>query len=352
MGGMTRLAAVHGALPPHRYRQDELTDLVAQMCLPAGASRAVLDRIHGNVKVDTRHLALPLAQYAQLDGFSSTNDTFIEAGLDLAEQAVSDALAAAGIRPDQVDLIISVSVTGIATPSLEARLAPRLGLREDVVRIPVFGLGCVAGATGIALLADFLRGRPDGVAVLVAVELCSLTVQRGDMSIANLVASGLFGDGAAAVVAVGAQRTEPGPEVVAARSRLYPATERVMGWRIGEHGFQVVLAHDVAEVVGQYLADDVDGFLAEHGLVRADIAAWVCHPGGPKVLEAVQGCLGLGPDALAITWRSLAAVGNMSSVSVLHVLQDTIAAEPPAGRFGMLLAMGPGFCSQLVLLRW
>jgi len=349
---MTRLAAVHGALPPHRYRQDELTDLVARMCLPAGASRAVLDRLHGNVKVTTRHLALPLDQYAELDGFSSTNDTFIEAGLDLAEAAVAGALQAAAIPADEVDLVISVSVTGIATPSLEARLTPRLGFREDLIRIPVFGLGCVAGATGIALLHDFLRGRPAGVAVLVAVELCSLTVQRDDPSIANLVASGLFGDGAAAVVAVGADRAEPGPEVIAARGRLYPSTERVMGWRIGAHGFQVVLAHDVAEVVGEYLAGDVDAFLAEHALHRKDIAAWVCHPGGPKVLEAVQRSLDLDPDALAMTWRSLDTVGNMSSVSVLHVLRDTIAAGPPAGAPGVVLAMGPGFCSQLVLVRW
>ncbi len=349
---MTRLAAVHGVLPPYRYRQDELTDVVAQMCLPTGANRAVLDRLHGNVKVQTRHLAMPLEQYARLNGFGSTNDVFIEAGLDLAERAVSGALAAAGLTAADVDLVISVSVTGIATPSLEARLAPRLGFREDVVRIPVFGLGCVAGGTGIALLHDFLRGRPDGVAVLVAVELCSLTVQRDDPSLANLVASGLFGDGAAAVVAVGANRAEPGPEVVAARGRLYPDSEDVMGWRIGAHGFQVVLANDVAEVVGRYLAGDVDGFLAEHGLERPDIAAWVCHPGGPKVLEAIQRSLELPPDALDVTWRSLAAVGNMSSVSVLHVLQDTVRAGPPPGSPGVLLAMGPGFCSQLVLLRW
>ncbi len=351
---MTRIAAVCGVLPPFRYAQADLTELVAELCLPdsKGDRRALLHRVHANVQVKARHLVMPAHRYAELDGFSAANDVFVEAGMDLAERAVRGALDRAGIEPRDVDVVLAVSVTGIAAPSLEARLVPRLGLRPDVVRVPVFGLGCVAGASGLALLHELLAGRPDGVAVLMAVELCSLTMQRGDSSMANLVASGLFGDGAAAVVATGRERTDRRPIVVSTRSRIYPDTEDVLGWRIGAHGFQVVLAPNVAEVIAESLPGDVDEFLGAHGLARPDIAAWICHPGGPKVLEAVEQSLGLSSDALVRSWTSLKEVGNLSSVSVLHLLEEHMADPPGPGAYGLLFAMGPGFTCQLVLLRW
>lgn len=349
---MTRLTAVYGVLPPHRYPQRRLTDEIAALCLASGASRGTLDRFHGNVRVTSRHLARPIESYAALDGFGVSNDAFIDVGLRLAEEAVRGALDAAGSAPQDVDVVVSTTVTGVAVPSLDARLANRLGFREDILRVPIFGLGCVAGASGIAIVDDLLCRRPDGVALLVAVELCSLTVQPGDDSPANLVASALFGDGAAAVVAVGDSRGDHGPIVVGAASRLYPDTEHIMGWRVADRGFQVVLSADVADVVGAHLPGDVDAFLARHDLKREDVAVWVCHPGGPKVLEAVEQSLDLPAGALDVTWRSLAAVGNLSSVSVLHVLRDTIASAPPPGTHGLMVAMGPGFCCQLVLLRW
>lgn len=352
---MSRIAAVHGVLAPHRYAQGEITDLVARMCLPPDANRLLLDRLHLSARVDFRHMALPLEGYAGLNGFGAVNDVFIDTAVRLGAEAVEGALGAAGLSPDEVDLLMFTSVTGIAAPSVDARLIEPLGLRPDVRRLPVFGLGCVAGAAGTARLHDFLRGRPDGVAVLLSVELCSLTFQRADQSTANLVASGLFGDGAAALVMCGTDRwgDRPGPTVVATRSHLYPRTERVMGWDISGDGFRVVLDPGVPDVVRQYLAADVDGLLAEHGLTRGDVTAWVSHPGGPKVLHAVAETLELPPDALGVTWRSLAAVGNLSSASVLHVLRDTLAQDPPpAGTPGVLLAMGPGFCCELVLLRW
>ncbi|MFG2206000.1 type III polyketide synthase [Streptomyces sp. NPDC048638] len=356
---MTRIAAVHGVLAPHRHAQREITDMVARTCLPAGADRRALDRLHRGARVDTRHMALPLADYAALDGFGAVNDVFIAEAVSLGIEAVGAALATAGLSPRDVDLLMVTSVTGIAAPSVDARLVGRLGLRPDVKRLPVFGLGCVAGASGIARLHDYLLGHPDEVAVLLCVELCTLTFQRDDASTANLVATALFGDGAAAVVACGARRTVaagaavPGPTVIATRSRLYPDTEHVMGWDISASGFRVVLDAAVPDVVRKNLAHDVDGFLADHGLRRSDITAWVCHPGGPKVLEAVAESLDLPGGALDVTWRSLAEVGNLSSASVLHVLRDTLAERrPPAGTPGVLLAMGPGFCAELVLLRW
>lgn len=351
---MTRIAAVTGALPPHRYPQAEITDEFAAMCLPEGANRAVLDRVHANAGVRHRHLALPLDRYAKLEGFGASNDAWIETAVELAVEAARSALVEAGLTPHDVDLIAFTTVTGVAVPSVDARLVERLGLRADVKRIPLFGLGCVAGTAGVARLHDYLRGWPEHVALLVSVELCSLTVQREDPSLANIVASALFGDGAAAVVACGDARTGPGhgPRVVSSRSRMYPDSAGVMGWDVSGSGFRIVLDPGVPDVVREYLAADVDAFLFDHDLARGDITAWVCHPGGPKVLDAITESLELGPQALDFTWRSLAATGNLSSTSVLHVLRDTIAARPCPGTPGLMIAMGPGFCCELVLLEW
>ncbi|WP_441247991.1 type III polyketide synthase [Kitasatospora sp. McL0602] len=361
---MTRIAAVHGVLPPHRYQQYEITEALAALCLPDGSGpgpdsdpapgdRALLERLHAAAGVSTRHLVLPLDAYPKVRGFGQANDLFLEHGLLLAEQALTGALDAAGIAPHEVDLIITTSVTGIAAPSLEARLAARVGLRPDVKRLPLFGLGCAAGAAGLARLHDHLAGHPDDTAVLLSVELCSLTLQRADRTTQGLIASALFGDGAAVLVAVGAGRPQPGPEVVAARSRLYPGTEDALGWRIGDTGFRIVLGAELPELVSLHVGEETRSFLAEHDLKPPDVAAWICHPGGPKVLDALQQSLGLTADDLAPSRSSLAQVGNLSSSSVLHILRDTLALRPPPpGAPGLMIALGPGFCSELVLLRW
>ena len=336
-------------LPPHRHSQDEvvatLVDTVGPDFLRFAASSGV----------GTRQLALPLDRYPELTGFTEANAAYLDVAMDLGERAIRKALDAAGLQPSDVDIVFSTTVTGAAVPTLEARLAGRLGLRPDIKRVPLFGLGCVAGAAGIARMNDYLRAYPDQVAVLLAVELCSLTVQRDDHSMANLVACCLFGDGAAAVVAVGAQRAPSGrglPRVLASRSRLYPDTTDVMGWQIGSEGFRIVLSADVPTVAEKYLGEDVRLFLAEFGLATTDIGTWVCHPGGPKVIEAIENVLDLPDDALELTRKSLWNNGNMSSVSVLDVLSANLAAPPPHGEMGMMMAMGPGFCSELVLLGW
>lgn len=354
---VSTIAAAHTALPPHRHTRDEIAEQLRRLCLPPGADPAVLHRIHNAARVRTRHLSLPLERYADLHGFDDANNAWMQTAQNLGEEALTGALKNAGLTPADIDLIVCTTVTGLAVPSLDARLAVRLGMRPDVKRVPLFGLGCVAGAAGLARVHDHLRGNPADAAVLLAVELCSLTLQHGDASPANLVAGALFGDGAAAVAVLGADHparsSADGPHIVDSRAALYPDTEHVMGWDIGARGFRVILSADVPAVVREHLRDDVERFLADHGLTPDDIAAWVCHPGGPKVLDAFAETLRLPDGALDVTWRSLGAVGNLSSASVLHVLQETRDAHrPPPGSWGLLLALGPGFCSELVLLRW
>lgn len=351
---MSRIVAVHPAFPPYRYPQEQITERFASVCLPNSERQGVLGRLHQSAAVTTRHLALPLEQYERLADFTAANDAFIEVAVDLGAEAILGALDRAGLEPADVDIVVSTTVTGVAVPSIEARIANRIGLRPDVRRVPLFGLGCLAGAAGLARLHDMLVGAPDAVGVLLSVELCSLTLQRDDPSMANLVASGLFGDGAAAAVVVGRDRAAglAGPAIVDSRSHLYPDTERAMGWDVGSNGLKVVLGPEVPDLVSMYLADDVKGLLAEHDLEITDVDEWVAHPGGPKVLTAVEQALGLPSERFARTWQSLADVGNLSSASVLHVLASTMADEPAASSSGVLFAMGPGFCAELVLLRW
>jgi alkylresorcinol/alkylpyrone synthase len=346
------ILSVRGVLPEHTYAQEEITDAFAEVIADGGLDESLLRRFHANAGVRQRSLVLPLEAYGELDGFTQANDLFISNAVELGARAVVDALKAAGLTPTDVDLIVSATVTGLAIPTLEARIATLIGLRPDVKRVPLVGLGCVAGAAGIARLHDYLLGHPDDVAVLVAVELCSLTVQRDDVSMPNLVASGLFGDGAAAVVARGGAGRGGAAEVLQTRSRLYPDSERTMGFDVTGTGLRIVLDAQVPAVVNRYIREDVDAFLADHGLTRRDIEWWVCHPGGPKVIEALEDALEIPREAVQLTWDSLARIGNLSSASVLHVLEDTLRDRPPRpGSYGIVLAMGPGFCSELVLVR-
>jgi alkylresorcinol/alkylpyrone synthase len=351
------IASVSRALPPHRYEQHELVAALEHLWAEQHYNKDRLRRLHERVMVGGRNLALELDRYFELDDFGAKNDAFIEVGTNLGEQAIREALDAVGLEPRDVDAIFFTTVTGLAAPTIDARLVNRLEMRRDVVRTPMFGLGCVAGAAGVGRMADYLRAYPDKVAVLLSVELCSLTLQPEDLSVTNVIASGLFGDGAAAVVGVGAHRAAElgvsGPRAMRHGSAFYRDTEWVMGWDIGSTGFKVVLSAKLPQLIRDRLADDVDEFLASAGLRRSELTGWVAHPGGPAVLEAMQDALGVGREAFARTWDSLYAIGNLSSASVLFVLGDTIADgafEP--GDDALMMAMGPGFCAEMVLLRW
>lgn len=355
MPSIPRIAGVGRALPPHYASQDELIAAFRQEWATQHFNLERLEALHRNTLVGGRHLALPLAEYPALERFSARNDAWIRCAQEVGERALSEALSQSGLRADELDHLFFVTVTGIATPSIDARLVNRMGLRTEVKRTPIFGLGCVAGAAGLARASDYLRAFEGQTAALLSVELCSLTLQREDLSIPNIIASGLFGDGAAAVVLQGGAKAgaSAGPRVVATKSIFYPDTERIMGWDVVDTGFKVVLSAKVPELVKQHIRQDVDGFLGEHGLDRSRIRHVVAHTGGPKVLRAFEEALELPENALERSWRSLREVGNLSSASVLFVLGELLEArEAEEGDFGLLLAMGPGFCSELVLLQW
>ena len=353
---------MRSAFPVNRYPQADFTRKVAELSGLGPAQRPLLERLHGNAGVDTRHTVLPLPEYRGVWGIVPANDRYIEEATALGERALRGALAAAGLTGRDVDLLIVTSVTGVAVPSLDARLIPRLGLRSDVKRLPIFGLGCVAGAAGLSRLHDYLLAWPRHTAALLAVELCSLTWPRTEVTTADLVASGLFGDGAAALVATGRadaargpaapRGTAAAPRVVATRSEVFPDSGDTLGWRLGVDGFRIILTAELAEVVERRLSSSVSGFLAEHGLTVDDIGSWVCHPGGPKVIDAIQQSLKLPDSAVRLSRRSLAEVGNLSSASVLHILEQTMGSPPPAGSAGLMIGLGPGVSAELVLLRW
>jgi alkylresorcinol/alkylpyrone synthase len=348
-----RITSAASALPRHYYPQEVLVEAFRKYWGKRLDRFGVLEQLHAAAQVDGRYLALPIEDYP-LRNWGEANNAWIEASLDLGQQAVCHAMDQAETAPGDIGAFFFVSITGVASPSIEGRLINRMHLSPRMKRIPIFGLGCVAGAAGIARAADYVKAFPDQAALLLSVELCSLTVQQDDLSVANLISTGLFGDGAAAVIVSGADRDGPGgPEIVATSSNFYPETEYVMGWDISEKGFRIVLSRDVPEVVLQNLGGDVDAFLDDHGLKRQDVGSWVIHTGGPKVLQETQAALELPSGALAASWDCLRRTGNLSSASVLFVLEEVMNhRRPEPGTWGILAAMGPGFCSELVLLKW
>ncbi len=341
------------AFPPHYFQQEVVVEALTTQWEKGLENAAVIERLHSRTGVAGRYFSLPLEQYPPLDTWGKANDVWIETAERLGEQAIDCVLTKAGVDRRQIGALFFVSVTGVSSPSVDARLVDRMRLSPRIKRNPIFGLGCVAGAAGLSRAADYVRAYPDQIAVLLSVELCSLTWQRDDFTVANLIATGLFGDGAAAVLVAGEQVKLKGPKILGSACSFYPDTQDVMGWKISEKGFQVVLSPNVPTVVRENLGRDVDAFLAEHGMTRNQVDSWIMHPGGPKVLEAVADALGLQNGELKLSWEALKRVGNLSSASVLVVLDEVMThRRPKPGSRSVLAAMGPGFCSEMLLLEW
>ncbi|HKD08785.1 MAG TPA: 3-oxoacyl-[acyl-carrier-protein] synthase III C-terminal domain-containing protein [Bryobacteraceae bacterium] len=348
-----KIISAASAFPPYYYSQDLLCSALSSYWDGRLPNADLLRRLYSNACVEGRHLARPIGEYYGMRTFGEFNRTWMESAEQLGASALCTAVNRAGVSRTEIGALFFVSVTGISSPSIDSRLIEKLWLTPSTKRIPIFGLGCVAGAAGIARAADYVKAYPSQVAALVSVELCSLTLQRDDLSVANLISSGLFGDGAAAVLVAGDDFEQPGPEIIDTRSTLYSDTQDAMGWKISEKGFEIVLSPEVPRIIREHLGQDVDAFLASHDLCRDDIGAWILHTGGPKILEATQDSLGLTREDLKTSWDCLRSTGNLSSASVLCVLEQFMTRiRPEPGTWSILAAMGPGFCSELVLLRW
>jgi alkylresorcinol/alkylpyrone synthase len=348
-----QIVSASSAFPKHYYPQAVLLDALKRYWGERLDNPKMLHRLHQHVGVDGRFLALPMEAYPQIKTWGEANNHWIKAAEELGQQAICRAVTSAGLHARDISALFFTSITGVCSPSIDARLINRMNLSPNLKRIPIFGLGCVAGAAGIARAADYVRAYPDQVAVVLAVEVCSLTLQKEDLSVANLISSGLFGDGAGAVVIAGSGYETQGPQILATRSVFYPETEEMMGWDVSEKGFRIVLSRDVPALIRKQLAGDVDKFLTDEGYTRADVGSWVLHTGGPKVLEATAAALELKNGELSASWDCLRRMGNLSSASVLVVLEEVMSRRrPEPGTIGLLAAMGPGFCSELVLLRW
>ena len=352
---MPTIKAAASCFPPYYYSQAELASAMMR-AWPMSESRIKrLTQFLENVKVSGRYLSQPIEAYEKDSDFEGRNNVWIRTALDLGEQALSEVLQEASVKPEDLNALAFTTVTGLSVPSIEARLMNRIPINRNVKRMPFFGYGCLGGAAGLARLSDYLAGHPKDVGILLSIELCSLTIQKDDLSVANLISSALFGDGGAAVLAVGDEHPlaqTGGPRILGSKSIFFPASEGIMGWDVRNTGFKIVLSADVTDVA-LGLKPHMDAFLQEYDLTIPEIDHWMAHPGGPKVIQALETGLDLPEDALQLSWDTLEEAGNMSSASVLHILDRTLKSDQvKPGDTGVLMAMGPGFSAELVLMQW
>jgi len=354
---MPHILDVQTAFPSNYYSQEDLIQHLIKAWEGRVRNTKRISMIHENVKVQGRHLALPLEKYFSFKSFDEKNDHFLKEALALSVQAIDGLLEKNNFPPEQVSSLWSNTVTGFAIPSLEARVMNELPFSEDIKRVPLFGLGCMAGAAGINRVADYLIGHPKEAVIFFSVELCSLTFQLKDITAANLVSTGLFGDGAAAVLLVGDEhpRAKDAPlKWLASSSTFFKDTQDLMGWKVGQEGLKIILSKSIPELAETKLAKPLTSFLESQGLNLSQITSFFAHPGGPKVLTAMEKVFELPSGGLQHSWESLAEKGNMSSVSILDILQREITAPSAAlvDTYALSMAMGPAFSAEMGLFKW
>lgn len=346
MSSPVALIGLSTARPPFDLPQDLVVDAARRLFKPQFPAFDRMAPVFGTAGVRTRQSVMPLEWYLEPRTWPERTAAYLDGATDLYVQAAGDAMAEAGVTSPAIDIVVTVSSTGIATPSLEARAMGRLGLRPDVARVPVFGLGCAGGATGMALAARLARSEPGATVLLVAVELCSLAFRTEAPAKADIVATALFGDGAAACVL---RAGDDGfARAVTAAEHTWPDSLDVMGWRVDPTGLGVIFAQSIPAFARKHFRPAMDAMLAAQGLAVDDIGRFICHPGGMKVIEALEATLELGQGALDAERAVLADHGNMSSPTVLHVL-DRVRRSGMPGR-SVLTALGPGFTASTVTL--
>jgi alkylresorcinol/alkylpyrone synthase len=345
------IAATATALPPHTITRDDVKYYMGRVfAIPERRVEAMMG-IVDNAQVLKRHAIFPIDYTVEPRALYKTNQEYIEHAIKLGQEAAEKCLQRAGVRADEVDLIITVSCTGFMIPSLDAHLINLMGFRSNVRRMPFTELGCAAGAMALGRAADFLKAEPGGNVLIIAVELPSLTFQRKDISQANLISSILFGDGAAAVLVSG--NGAPGPKILVSETYTFPDSLGAMGFDLRDSGFHILLAKDVPEMIGAQIRELVDGFLERHGKKQEDIKGWILHPGGARLLGNVEIALGLTKCQTQPSWDVLANVGNLSSATILFILQEWLEKRPlKPGEHALAAAFGPGFSAEFLLLQW
>ena len=350
---MPKIQSVGCALPPHLLTQSQIREFVKARFTGSSLPIDKLLEVFKNAEIDERYFSVPIDWYREEKSFEDKNQVYIDSCNALGVDCSTRCLEAAGITPKDVDYIIFVSTTGLATPSIDARLINLLGMRSDIRRTPVWGLGCAGGAAGISQAFHYLLGHPHERVLLVAVELCGLTFQQNDYSRSNFVATALFGEGASAVLLTGDEVSAPGVEIIGTRSTFWPDSLDIMGWNLMNSGLQVVFSQSIPHIVETRARQNIESFLQDHSLDLTNIDYLIFHPGGAKVIEAYEKALQTENGALDICRDVLRRYGNMSAVSVLFVLEEHLRRlELGTGKLGLMSALGPGFCAENLLLKF
>lgn len=348
------------ATPPHVVSQDKVIDF-AKSLFGEGKHFSHLLPVYENASVETRYFSPPLDWFLESHPFTEVNDLYIKTAIELSEKVTTEVAKKSGIRTEDFDVVFFVSTTGLSTPSIDARLFNRIPMNPHIKRIPIWGLGCAGGASGMARAHDYLKAYPKHRALIITVELCSLAFQRNDLSTTNVISTAIFGDGAAACVVFGDEVPIPPeiksdraiPSTISSFSTIYPNTLEVMSWRVTTEGFIVQLSRDIPSIVTSKVKGNISEFLSGNELTQEQIAHFIFHPGGMKVLTAYAEGLGLSMERLQNSQNTLRNFGNMSSVTIFFVLKLFLEqTKNKSGEYGLMGALGPGFSSELVLLQW
>lgn len=346
-----RLKALATAVPRFVLAQDDVVRHAAEIFAPAEAGFHRLAPVYRNARIERRHSCMPIEWFLAEHGFAERNALFLEHATNLLSEVAGKALTEARLRPEDIDVLVTVSSSGIATPSLDATVMGRIAFRPDVLRLPVFGLGCAGGVLGLARAAAMAQAMPRARVLLLAVELCSLTFRRQDRAKSNIVATALFGDGAAAAV-ITCRENDPGagdaPRLGPWGEHTWPDSLDVMGWDVANDGLAVVFSRDIPTLVQDELRPVLDAFFKRHDLALADFDEFIPHPGGAKVLDALEDCFDLPRGALKRARETLRDYGNMSSVTVLFVLRAALDVRRGGRR--LLTTLGPGFTAGMMIV--
>lgn len=349
---MPRLISIATAIPPNKVKQNEAKVFASQLF---GSHIADLNRLlplFDNTGIKTRYFSVPLDWFGKEHSMEEKNHIYIQSATDLGAQASRELLANTGTSPEEIDYIIYINTTGLATPSIDARLINVLGLNQNIRRTPIWGLGCAGGSAALSHAYHYLVGHPSHRVLVVSVELCGLTFIHNDFSKSNLVASALFGDGAAAALVCGDEIESEGLDILATQSTFYPDSLKVMGWNIISRGMQVVFDKKIPDIVSKYAAGELNAFLDRHNIAIKNVEHFLYHPGGIKVLQAYETAYGVNGNRFLLSKNTLRDFGNMSSVTALFVIKHYLEKYGFGNPgYSVVSALGPGFCSESLLIK-